>query len=118
MKKFSKLFENNYFNNEEIENINDLLSSIDWDDKVVNIETFKRPNGIEKFEIDIKIKKHSHSLDIFKEVQNYTDDILYVISHLRQFGKVYHRIELIQTNRYFGGDFSEIYLSIKITIQA
>jgi hypothetical protein len=119
MKKFSKLFESNYFNEEDIGNINDILNDIDWDgDEVINIENYNSPNGIDKFEIYITIKKNSYSLDIFKHVQEYTDDILNVISHLREFGKVYHRMELIQTNRYFGGDFSEIYFQTKITIKA
>jgi hypothetical protein len=119
MKKFSKLLESNYFNEEDIGNIKDILKDIDWDgDEVINIETYKRPSGIEKFEIYITIQKDSHSLDIFKDIQRYTNDVLNAISHLRQFGKVYHRIELTQTNRYFGGDFSEIYFSTKITIQA
>lgn len=119
MKKFSKLFESNYFNEEDIGNINDILNDIDWDgDEVVHIETYKRPNGIDKFEIYITIKKNSSSLDLFYDVQKYTSDVLNAISHLRQFGKVYHRMELIQTNRYFGGDFSEIYFQTKITIEA
>lgn len=119
MKKFSKLLESNYFNEEDIGNINDILDDIDWDgDEVIIVDPYKGTNGIDKFEIYVTIKKHSHSLDLFEDIQKYTSDVLNVISHLRQFGKVYHRMELIQTNRYFGGDFSEIYFRTKITIEA
>ena len=66
-------------------------------------------------------KKSSNLFDYDTDFLGYTseciNDIQNTISHLRAVGKVYHRIELIQENRYYGGDYTELYLKTKITIQ-
>jgi hypothetical protein len=124
MKKFSKLFESSTFNKEDIETINDILKyNIDWDDKeTIHIEKYSSEgidnNDINKILINITLKDGSYENDFFNEIKKYTDDILNIVSHLKSIGKVYHDIDINQENRYFGGDYSEIKMRIKIIIKA
>jgi hypothetical protein len=127
MKKFSKILESaakrkamatDYFTENDINNINDILVSLKDDEEyVVYIDKFNDTKGIYKIEIQLTNEKSSHSNDYLGYISECTNDIQNTISHLRSVGKVYHRFELIQENRYFGGDYSKIYINVKITIQ-
>ena len=130
MKKFSKILESaeiesaerDYFTEKDINDINDILSDIgDDEDYDINTYNHKDTKGIYNVEIYLTKKKSSNLFDYDTDFLGYTseciNDIQNTISHLRAVGKVYHRIELIQENRYYGGDYTEIYLKTKITIQ-
>ena len=130
MKKFSKILESaeiesaerDYFTEKDINDINDILSDIgDDEDYDINTYNHKETKGIYNVEIYLTKKKSSNLFDYDTDFLGYTseciNDIQNTISHLRAVGKVYHRIELIQENRYYGGDYTEIYLKTKITIQ-
>ena len=130
MKKFSKILESaeiesaerDYFTEKDINDINDILSDIgDDEDYDINTYNHKDTKGIYNVEIYLTKKKSSNLFDYDTDFLGYTseciNDIQNTISHLRAVGKVYHRIELIQENRYYGCDYTEIYLKTKITIQ-
>ena len=130
MKKFSKILESaeiesaerDYFTEKDINDINDILSDIgDDEDYDINTYNHKDTKGIYNVEIYLTKKKSSNLFVYDTDFLGYTseciNDIQNTISHLRAVGKVYHRIELIQENRYYGGDYTEIYLKTKITIQ-
>ena len=121
MKKFSKILESaerDYFTEKDINDIKDILVSLKDDEEyVVYVDKFNDTKGIYKIEIQLTNEKSSHSNDYLGYISECTNDIQNTISHLRAVGKVYHRIELIQENRYYGGDYSEIYFKTKITIQ-
>jgi len=130
MKKFSKILESaeiesaerDYFTEKDINDINDILADIGDDEHYdINTYTHKDTKGIYNVEIHLTKKKSSGLIDYYTDFLGYIseciNDIQNTISHLRAVGKVYHRIELIQENRYYGGDYSEIYFKTKITIQ-
>ena len=115
MKKFSKLFESQYFTKKDIQAVNDIIDDINEnDDYVVYIEIYKGPGGIENLEINLNSKDESHQQDYFEKLSQITEDVQSVISHLKSLGQVFHRIEIIQENKYFGGFYSTIYFSTKI----
>jgi ABC-type phosphate transport system auxiliary subunit len=129
MKKFSKLFEGRprreqpraehaqYFTEKDIQAVNDIIADINEnDDYVVYIEEYKRPGGIEKLEINLNSKDDSQQQDYFEKLSQITEDIQNVISQLKSLGQVFHRIEIIQENKYFGGFYSEIFFKAKINL--
>jgi hypothetical protein len=117
MKKFSKLFELQYFTENDIQAVNDIIADMNEnDDYVVYIEEYKRPGGVDKLEIYIHSKDGSHQQDFFEKLSQITEDIQNVISHLKSLGQVFHRIEIIQENKYFGGFYSEIFFKAKINL--
>jgi hypothetical protein len=117
MKKFSKLFESQYFTENDIQTVNDIIADINEnDDYVVYIEEYKKPGGVDKIEIYLHSKEGSHQQDYFEKLSQITQDVQNVISHLKSLGQVFHRIEIIQENRYFGGLYSEIFFKTKINL--
>lgn len=129
MKKFSKILESesnvserSYFSEKDIDDINDILTDVEDDENFdVGIYNGKDTRGIYIVEIYLTKKKSSGVSDYKSDFLGYmsecVNDVQNIISHLRSVGKVYHRIEIIQENRFYGGDYSEIYLKTKITIQ-
>lgn len=126
MRKFSKLYESaakrkvmarDYFTENDINNINDILVDLKDEEYVVYIDKFNDTKGIYKIEILLTNKKSSHDNDYLTYLSEHSNNIQNIISHLRSIGKVYHRFESIQENKYFGGDYSIIHIKVKITIQ-
>lgn len=137
MKKFSKINESSFFDKNDINKVNDILSDFEDDSKFNTIVTNMGTNSLTYgkdipewmntfywIQIQIHYKSSSNSDDFFQEVEFFNTNIENAISHLESIGKVFYnyniqhsRVYLNETDKKDKFTYKNTHVNLQSTIK-